>query len=105
MPQAGRVAQRQDEWGRVLGWYQSTPGPLCRLHLSHCFGAEQDHSRILFCLFVFKYFFLMWTIFKVFIEFFTIFFSVLRLGFFWPQGMWDLSSPTRDQTHAPCIGR
>ena len=24
---------------------------------------------------------------------------------FWPhQGMWNLSSPTRDQTHAPCIG-
>ena len=22
-----------------------------------------------------------------------------------PQGMWDLSSPTRDQTHMPCIGR
>ena len=25
--------------------------------------------------------------------------------FFWPQGMWDLSSPTRDRTHNPCIGR
>ena len=24
------------------------------------------------------------------------------LYFFWPQGMWDPSSPTRDQTHAPC---
>ena len=24
---------------------------------------------------------------------------------FWPRGMWDLSSPTRDGTHAPCIGR
>ena len=24
---------------------------------------------------------------------------------FWPQGMWDISSPTRDQTHTPCIGR
>ena len=23
----------------------------------------------------------------------------------WPRGMWDLSSPTRDQTHTPCIGR
>ena len=21
------------------------------------------------------------------------------------RGMWDLSSPTRDQTHIPCIGR
>ena len=25
------------------------------------------------------------------------------LGFFWPC-TWDLSSPIRDQTHAPCIG-
>ena len=24
---------------------------------------------------------------------------------FWPWGMWDLSSPTTDQTHTPCIGR
>ena len=25
--------------------------------------------------------------------------------FFWLQGMWDLSSLTRDHTHTPCIGR
>ena len=24
---------------------------------------------------------------------------------FWSQGMWDLSSPTRDRTHHPCTGR
>ena len=24
---------------------------------------------------------------------------------FWPRGMWDLSSPTRDRTLTPCIGR
>ena len=37
----------------------------------------------------------MWTIFKVFIEFATILllFNVLV---FWPGGMWDLSSPTRE---------
>ena len=23
----------------------------------------------------------------------------------WAHGMWDLSSPTRDRTHVPCIGR
>ena len=27
------------------------------------------------------------------------------LWFFWPQGVWDLSSPTRDQTLTPCTGR
>ena len=54
---------------------------------------------ILFSLF----FFLMWTVFKVFIEFVTILLAS-RFGF-WPRGMWDLSSPTRDGTLTPCIGR
>ena len=46
----------------------------------------------------------MWTILKVFIEFITISFLFSFLVF-WPQGMWDLSSPTRDQIHAPAIGK
>ena len=48
----------------------------------------------------FKIFFLMWIIFKVFIEFV----AILLLSYvlvFWPRGMWDPSYPTRDQTHAP----
>ena len=48
----------------------------------------------------------MWAIFlfKVFIEFVT---TLLLLygSVFWPQGMWDLRSPTRNQTRTPCIGR
>ena len=48
--------------------------------------------------------FLMWTILKVFIEFVTILLLFCVLVF-WPRGMWDLSSPTRDQTCTPCIGR
>ena len=54
----------------------------------------------------------MWTIFKVFPEFATLLllFYVLVgvfLFVFWPRGMWDLSSPTRNQTHwlTRCIGR
>ena len=46
---------------------------------------------------IFLKIFFMWTIFKVFTEFITI----LRLFYilvFWPQGMWDLSSLTRDWT-------
>ena len=38
--------------------------------------------------------FLMWTIFKVFIEFVTILLLAYVLVF-WLLGMWDLSSPTR----------
>ena len=48
--------------------------------------------------------FSMWTIFKVFIEF-VIILLLFYVLVFWPRGMWDLSSLTRDQTHAPGIGR
>ena len=44
----------------------------------------------------------MWTSFKVFIEFVTIL-LLFYVSVFWPQGIWDLSSQTRDQTYAPCI--
>ena len=46
----------------------------------------------------------MQTIFKVFIKFVTILLLFYVLVF-WPQGMWNLNSPTRDQTHTPCVGR
>ena len=42
--------------------------------------------------------------FKVCIVFVTILF-LFYLLVFWPRGMWDLSSLTRDQTCTPCIGR
>ena len=46
----------------------------------------------------------MWTIFKAFTEFVTIQLLIYVL-FFWPQGMWDLSSQHRDQPRTPCTGR
>ena len=61
-----------------------------------------NHHQLL--LHYYYYFFLMWTIFKVFIEFVTILLLFYAL-FFWPWGMWDPSSPTRDWTCTPCIGR
>ena len=45
---------------------------------------------VLFC-FVGRYFFLMWTIFKVCIEFVRMLLLFYVLDF-WPQGMWVLSS-------------
>ena len=48
----------------------------------------------------FKRFFLMRTMFKAFVEFVTIVFLFYVLVF-WPQGIWELSSPTRDPTHTP----
>ena len=46
----------------------------------------------------------MWTIFKVFTEFFTLLFLFSDFWVFWPWDMWDLSSPTNYQTCTPCIG-
>ena len=41
---------------------------------------------------------------KVFIKFVTMLFLFAVLVF-WPRGMWDLSSPTRDGNCTPCIGK
>ena len=46
----------------------------------------------------------MWTIFKVFIWFVTILLLFYFLAF-WPRGMRNLNSLTKDWTHTPCIGR
>ena len=48
---------------------------------------------------------LMWTIFKVFIEFVTLLLLLFMFQFFGHEEMWGLSSPTRNQTCAPYIGR
>ena len=42
----------------------------------------------------------MWTIFKVFTELAT---TLFLLNVFWPQGMWDLSSPTRMEPTSLCL--
>ena len=47
------------------------------------------------------FFFLMWTIFKIFVEFFNID-SVLFFGF-QPRSMWDLSFSTKDWTYTPAL--
>ena len=60
-------------------------------------------QEAVFC-FLQIFFFLMWTILKVFIEFVTI----LHLHYvldFWSRGMWHLSPQTWARTHMPYIGR
>ena len=49
---------------------------------------------------------------QIFFFFFNHFKSLYRIGYnavsvlvFWPRGMWDLCSPTRDGTLIPCIVR
>ena len=46
----------------------------------------------------------MWAILKVFTEFVTILLLFYVLVS-WPQGTWDFSFLTRNQTHASCLGR
>ena len=48
--------------------------------------------------------FVCWFVFRVFFEFVVILLLFYVLVF-WPRGMWDLSSLTRDQTRTPCIGK
>ena len=55
-------------------------------------------------LFFFLSFFLMCTVFFFFPKVFMTFVPILLLFYvlvFWPWGMWNLSSPTRYQTHTP----
>ena len=40
----------------------------------------------------------MWTFLQIFIEFVTILFLFYVFDSFWLQSMWDLSSPTKDQS-------
>ena len=45
----------------------------------------------------------MWTIFEVFIEFFTVLLLSFMFCFFWQGGLWDLSSLTRDDPAPPAL--
>ena len=76
---------------------------------TQCFGYvvlfNTSDSPIRFlCFFKIFFFPLMWTVFKVFIEFLTIL-LLFYILLFWLGGTWDLSSLTRDRTCALCIGR
>ena len=82
----------ETEWRRKLRYLFTFP--TSAIHL------EPNHSNMWTRV---SFYFLMHTIFKVFIEFVTISLLFYALDF-WPQGMWDLISPTRDQTCIPCIG-
>ena len=48
-------------------------------------------------LFLKFFFYLMWTIFKDFIEFVPVL-LLFHILVFWPRGMWDFKSPIRDRT-------
>ena len=69
-------------------------GCLSLIFLVKSLGFEGSLSWLFF-LNILLFFFLVWTIFKVFIEFVAILLLFYVLVF-WPQGMWDLSFPTRD---------
>ena len=70
-----------------------------------CMSSLEIYILLSIYIYIYIYiFFLIWTIFKVFIEFVTVLLLFYVLVF-WPQGMWDLSSPTRDRACTPCIGR
>ena len=63
-------------------------------------GIQQRNSVI----YVSLKFFLMWIIFKVFVEFVMVL-LLLYVLVFWPWGMWAVSFLIRDRICTPCIGR
>ena len=93
------------------GWASSTfpksPSPLKETAglLEYNLSGQAPGPQGLHLFIYLKIFFLMWkTSFKFFIEFVTIL-LLFHVLVFWPQGIWDLSFPTRDRTRTPCIGR
>ena len=69
-----------------------------------CTRRTRNLSLILSFFVSFFFLFLMWTMFKVFIECVTILLLFFVLVF-WPQGIEDLSSPRRDCSCSLCIRR
>lgn len=72
-----------------------------------CILIIKTHKRLFlrFLSFLFLSFLFNGPLKKIFlIEFVTIL-PVFYVFFFWPQGIWDHSSLTRDQTHKLCIGK
>ena len=85
-----------------------TTEQLTHIHLqAFCIPEESVCSHFIstsICFYLFKIL-LMWTIFKVFIEFCYNIASAVYVSVFWPRGMWAISFLTRDLTHTPCTGR
>ena len=79
---------------RKRKWALVTHGSLC--HTCYLFPSLSPRSRGTILLLLFKVFLLK----NYFIPLIVIYFYFLAL----PPHMWDLSSPTRDRTHTPCIG-
>ena len=84
----------------LLPWQSDSllPAPPGKPHSSLCYTGNPCCLSIL-C--IVAYFF-MWTIFKTFTDFVTIWLLFYVLDF-WHRGTWYLSSPTTDGTCAPCI--
>ena len=76
-----------------MSWVDWTPYYVASMLLN---GSFFTPWCLLYFIYLFKDFFGQWTIFKVFIEFATIL-LLFYILVFWPWGMWDLGSLTRDK--------
>ena len=64
------------------------------------FSSTLEYISKQVCFFVFVFFFkICWCGSLEFVKTLLLLYGLV----FWPQGMWDLSFPTRDRTHTPCI--
>ena len=86
-------------WGILVPWPGINPRP--KQWKCQALTAGPPGNYLDWVLFFFFNLFLVWTIYKVFIEFVTILLLLFMFFFFFL----DLSSPTRDQTLTLYIGR
>ena len=92
------------QWDRHTGTLGFSWKEECGTGEGHI-GHDQSllpHSQCTNLFILFLQILLMWTIFKVFIEF-VIILLLLLLFFFWLRDRRDLSSPNRDQTLTPAL--
>ena len=96
-------ANRQNTWAQIkhtktqlFNTLKEKCSVLPVIKESHIITRVKQHSILnVSNIYFLKYFF------KVFIELVTIL-LLFYLLVFWPRGMWDLSSPTRDWPRTPC---
>ena len=85
--------------------FEGVLGPKAHTRTPDVFGLIIKHSLSDTCFPTFRsVFYFTWTSFKAIIEFVALLFLFYVLAF-WPQGILDLSSLTRDRTLTPCIRR
>ena len=77
------------------------------VHVNEDYNINSIGEKVFYCCYFTRFFFLMWAVFQSSLNLLQYCFCFIFFCFFGhrPKCMWNLSSPTRDGTCIPCIGR